>query len=523
MTLCGTTRWTSTMPALVFLLIGGASLLAQDEPARPPRSLEEKMQRFHRHAVKWQRISRIMKDFQPLVKQGKFAQAEALLDRALGILEAGPGDLGNGDPGNMKQLDKFRRKADEAQYLILPIKEAGNLYGGRVAEFEEAVKKMKQRLGPVSDSTKRNWGFHLIIPAWRLDPEHLFNENADPQTLARAVKAAFDVALRHDTAVYFTVDNLEWTNRPDLWNYADREKPGYDPDNARNVEWMDWDGTPHPHRYRDWGTPEKMPPVICYNSPEVLREVSRLAGDVIGPAIAAGMKRLEKAGKGHLFAGVTVGAEPCLPNYEGIEKINPRIARMMQRDGVPRSRLGYNALTNLGYSKADPPEDFAAALAKVNQDYISHWARQLAEGGIPADKMYSHVAAGAGVVGSPGVRYTNAPISIALADSCRPGWTTYPVGPLRDDFRVLYEELAAHDNPPWASTEASPRGLGPGGVSMREYLRRHFDFGATVVVFNTGATNRELAGRLDDAVWGEEAIQAYRDYLALRLLYRELH
>ena len=512
MTLCGTTRWMFTMPTLVFLLIGGASLLAQDEPTRPPRSLEEKMQRFHRHAEKWQRISRIMEDFQPLVEQGKFARAEALLDRALGVLEAGPGD-----PGNAKQLDQFRRKADEAQYLVLPLKEVGHLYGGRVAEFEEAVKKMKQRLGPVSDCTKRNWGFHLIIPAWRLDPEHFFRKEADPQTLARAVKAAFDVALRHDTAVYFTVDNLEWTNRPDLWNYADPKKPGYDPGNARNVEWMDWDGTPHPHRYRDWGTPEKMPPVICYNSPEVLREVSRLAGEVIGPAIAEGLKRLEKAGKGHLFAGVTVGAEPCLPNYEGIEKINPRIARMMQRDGVPRSRLGYNALTNLGYSKDNPPADFAAALAKVNQDYISHWARHLAAGGIPANKMYSHVAAGAGVVGSPGVQFTNAPISIAFADSCRPGWTTYPVGPLQNDFRVLYEELAAHENPPWASTEATPRGLGPGGVSMREYLQRHFDFGATVIVFNTGATDRELAGRLNDAVWGKEAIRAYQEFLADRL------
>jgi len=331
------------------------------------------------------------------------------------------------------------------------------------------------------------------------------------------MKAAFDVALRHDTAVYFTVENLEWANRPDLWNYADPKQPGYDPNNARNVEWMDWDGTPHPHRYRDWGTPEKMPPVICYNSPAVLAEVSRLARDVIGPSIAEGLKRLEKAGKGHLFAGVTVGAEPALPNYEVIERVNPRIARMMERDGVPRSRLGYNALTNLGYSKDDPPEDSAAALARVNQDYTSYWARHLATGGIPANKMYSHVAAGAGVVGSPGVQFTNAPISIAFADSCRPGWTTYPVGPLQHDFRVLYEALAAHDNPAWASTEATPRGLGPAGISMREYLRRHFDFGAVVVVFNTGATDPKLAGRLHDAVWGQEAIQAYRDFLTLRM------
>ena len=516
MTRHGTTRWTSTIQALVFLLIGGESLLAQDEPARPPRSLEEKMQRFHQHAVKWQRVSGIMKDFQPLVEQGQFAKAEALIDRALNVLEAGPGDFGSGDVGNMEQFDQFRRKADETQYLVLPLKEVGYLYAGRVDKFEEAAREMKQRLGPVSDPAKRNWGFHLIIPAWRMDPEHFFRQEADPQTLARGVRAAFDVALRHSMAVYFTVENLEWANRPDLWNYADPEKPGYDPDNARNVEWMDWGGTPHPHRYRDWGTPEKMPPVICYNSPDVLAEVSRLVRDVIGPSIAEGLKRLEKAGKAHLFAGVTVGAEPALPNYEAIEKVNPRIARMMERDGVPRSRLGYNALTNLGYSKDNPPKDFAAALAKVNQDYISHWARQLAEGGISANKMYSHVAAGAGVVGSPGVQFTNAPISIAFTDSCRPGWTTYPVGPLQHDFRVLYEELAAHDNPPWASTEATPRGLGPGGVSMSDYLRRHFDFGAVVVVFNTGATDPNLAGRLNDAVWGEEAIRAYRDFLGVK-------
>ena len=34
---------------------------------------------------------------------------------------------------------------------------------------------------------------------------------------------------------------------------------------------------------------------------------------------------------------------------------------------------------------------------------------------------------------------------------------------------------------------------------MREYLSWHFDFGATVVLFNTGATSRDLSDRLNDA------------------------
>jgi len=46
---------------VVFFLVGEASLLAQHEASRLPRSLQEKMQRFRRHAEKWRRITRIMK------------------------------------------------------------------------------------------------------------------------------------------------------------------------------------------------------------------------------------------------------------------------------------------------------------------------------------------------------------------------------------------------------------------------------------------------------------------------------
>ncbi len=117
------------------------------------------------------------------------------------------------------------------------------------------------------------------------------------------------------------------------------------------MEWIDWNGTPHPHRYRDWGTAERMAPVICYNSPTVLKEVSRLVSQVVAPPIKKGLARLKKEGKGHLLSGLTVGAEPSLPNYEKIDQINPRIARLMDKDGSPRARLGYNALTNRGTNR----------------------------------------------------------------------------------------------------------------------------------------------------------------------------
>ena len=48
--LFGRTTWMSTILALAFPLIAGASLRAQDNPAKPPQSLQEKTARFYRHA-----------------------------------------------------------------------------------------------------------------------------------------------------------------------------------------------------------------------------------------------------------------------------------------------------------------------------------------------------------------------------------------------------------------------------------------------------------------------------------------
>jgi hypothetical protein len=493
-------------------------LQAQDEARRRQelvKACQEKIEKVQEGMKRWAseghqpfEIRDIMHaECFPLMRSGRFREAEKVLDRVLDMLKKGP------PVPKPKDLTKYLRETEETQYLILPIREAGHLYSGQTDAFEKAIERTVEKIGKAEDFKKRNWGFHLIIPAWRFDPQHSVNKHAD---IARAVRGAFDLAIRNDVAVHFTVDSHEWNNRPDLWNYADKDKPGYDPKNKANVEWSDWDGTPHPHRYRDWGTPESMPPVICYNSPTVLREVSRLISEVVAPPLKAGLEKLKQEGKDHLFSGLTVGAEPSLPNYKNIDRHNPRIAKLMDQDGSPKVRLGYNALTNNGYSKSNPPKDFPKALAKVNRDYTTYWCRKLAQAGIPTEKMYTHVAAGAGVIGSPGVEFTNAPIEIAFNDYSRPGWTTYPVGPLQPDFEHLYKALVEHGNPHWASTEGGPSLGSPRGkhaLSMKDYLARHFDYGATVIVFNTGATSKELSKSLTEGVWGEPAVNAYRAFL----------
>ena len=470
--------------------------------------VKDGMQRWVSEGRSPHEIGVIMRDeFPPHINGGRFREAEKVLDRVLDMLnKVAPAQ-------KPKDLKRYLRKTEETQYLILPVREAASLYGGQTGPLEKGIERAVERIGKAEDVKKRNWGFHLIIPAWRFDPEYTENKHAD---ITRAVRGAFDVALRHNVAVHFTVETHEWPNRPDLWNYSEKVKSGYDPKNKANVEWIDFDGTPHPHRYRDWGTAERMAPVICYNSPTILREVSRLVNEVVAPPFKEGLEKLKQEGKDHLLSGITVGAEPSLPNYENIDKINPKIAKLMDKDKSPKARLGYNALANKGYGKDKPPEDFATVLAEINKEYISYWSRKLFEAGIPTEKMYTHIAAGAGVIGSPMVEFTNAPIEIAFNDYSRPGWTTYPVGSLRNDFEALYTELERHGNPHWASTEASPT-MGPSGgkhaLTTKDYLARHFDYGATVIVFNTGATSKELSESLTEGVWGEHAVNAYRTFL----------
>ena len=101
---------------------------------------------------------------------------------------------------------------------------------------------------------------------------------------------------------------------------------------------------------------------------------------------------------------------------------------------------------------------------------------------------------------------------MAFNDYSRPGFTTYPDGPLKDNFNIIYQELARHGNPPWGGTEANPA-AGNNLVPMREYLARHFEHGATIIVMNSGATSAELTSKLTEGMWSEAAVAAYREAL----------
>ena len=374
--------------------------------------------------------------------------------------------------------------------------EAGAMSEPRYLIFWRAPEQAPQlvrQLGGKGDGRSCLLGFGLPMSAFD-----------DEKQLPAGIHAAFATARAHDLAVMLSFDfHIHWRTRPDLWNWFDTNQPGYQAANRRNVEWLGWDGPPAKTRYLNWGVAERIAPPPCLTSAAYRSEVSRLVRDVIAPPLKEELAALEREGKGRLFAGVLVGAEPGIDDWSNPDAPT---AKLMAEDGAPRSRLGYRALLDLGYTPEKPPTDLHEALAGVIQETVGFWCRQFAEAGVPRKKLYPHVAPQ-----SP--EMSSVPVSAAFNAWSRPGWTTYPVGLLGSGFGALYGELQKRGNPRWGGVEANA-GIAGWALDWETYLGWHYNHGAALVAINTGATGQELPDLLEKSAFGPEALAAYRKFLA---------
>ena len=196
--------------------------------------------------------------------------------------------------------------ANDIEYLIF-----WGPYPDDAPDPRDRIGPLAAKLGTTGDGKTRQLGFGPGIPFW------VRNE----AEIRRAIARAFDTARRTNVAAHFLVDDhIGWEERPDLWNWYDPSKPGYDPDNKRNVEWYDWAGTANKRRYL---TPAGVPsqaPHMCYNSRAVEKEISRIVSQTVGPALREGIDKLKVEQKEYLRrdrrsagkSGRTRGSRPVL-------------------------------------------------------------------------------------------------------------------------------------------------------------------------------------------------------------------
>ncbi len=355
------------------------------------------------------------------------------------------------------------------------------------ADIESQMEEIKNAIGQSGDGTTRQLGF-MIGPV-------MFDLTDDQMTTW--IENAFAAAEEEGVAVGFHIDDsMFWYNRNDLWSNND------------NVEWSDWSGTPVPHRIIGWvagGMPIMAPP-ICFNSPAIVAETTRIASEVIGPAIKQGIDHLASIGKPNLFGGVITGWE----------------TRMQDDSHDPHVPYGYCALTNLGYSESSPPDDFDLALEGVVSDWITLWDQGLSSAGVPTDQIYTHIAYPPPPTNPPpgvnilGMLYNDSdPNVTAFNDYSNPGFTMYGVG----GFSSLHDILASHGTPPWGTSEGNNVAL-PDPThptehvdgTMEQYLAAVFNHGGAYVDLfgwgDAGGTNTFAM-----AVAGTDAIAAYQKFL----------
>jgi len=349
--------------------------------------------------------------------------------------------------------------------------------------FNDEAKQLLDAIGERGDERHR---LGIMVGPLTLD-----HTDAQLRTL---VQRTFTVASKYKIAVGLHIDDSKfWMNRRDLWT-----------DHA-NVEWLDWSGTPNTGQYLDWGGGAwKLAPQACFNSPAMVKEARRLAGSVIGPAIAKGLADLRLTGDEALFAGVIVGWETQLG-----------------RDFDTRRDLGYCALTNLGFTAHSPPADMDGALESVVQNWIETWSSSLADAGVSSDRIYSHIAfvpkfddAHGSARGSYARSVLYTPPQVAFGETHHAGFSTYPDGAR---FRQIYEALTSHGNPRWASSEGANVDINvwPYAIpeqTMENYLARMFNHGATLTnVFGWDIGDSAFVFR--QGAENPAAIDAYRKFL----------
>jgi hypothetical protein len=400
--------------------------------------------------------------------------AAAALLVTLGSAPAGRVDV----PVRYLTLQLFTRNGDSG--------ELQESIPGSSDDYRQIVTDLRDRIG-TAGTTQRRLG--VVFGPLSFD-----NTDAQLRTL---IAGAFDIALATGVAVGFHIDDSMFWRRLGELNTND------------NIEWLDWNRTPNTGRRLDWSAkPLRVMPQLCINSSAVKKAVAARAL-LIGNEMAKGLRRLQAAGHEELFVGVIAGWET-----------------QIGRDYATGKDLGYCALTNAGYGAKSPPADIDGARAKIVADFIGLWARSLVSAGVPAGKVYSHVAFMSksvyDIVGRQDpahfpesyLRTINfTPPAVAFCDACIPGFSTYPQ---QGHLEQLQDERKQHGSTSWASSEGTS--LDPSQTervadsNMEGYLGNLFNHGAVLVnVFGWGVGEADNPFRR--TAEGDGAIAAYRKFL----------
>ncbi len=337
-----------------------------------------------------------------------------------------------------------RRPASDTQYILFNRAPGQGMYQGSPQtlgrkQFEEVLAHFPNR-----PAARVQTGISHVFSCFRTPPE----------TTLQALRVFLEAAKQTDTPILVQIDTEHWWEaRPDLWNWWDPAKPGYDPANRDNVEWTGW--SPEDAikiAWRNWGQQIRVLPPPNLAGPRYAaacrEEIRRLV-----PVILDWHARLPQS-KQHLLIGIKLGHETSIGvNAYHHPSGNDLLAKPVAEDPADplsteevlargMAQIGYAALKSSGIRTNGTPRE--TDLRDVAQRYLEMLCREAAQSGVPRERLFAHGA---------GWKDGELSYDVPMNSHACPAWSFYEhaADPRKDSG--VQRNLAKSDAPWWAATE----------------------------------------------------------------------
>jgi len=281
----------------------------------------------------------------------------------------------------------------------------------------------------------------------------------DPAKSRETLMNLLSLCEHHDLSVIVQLDGEQWwNNRPDLWNWWDPSRPGFNPANVANVERSSW-STDDALKiaWRNWGRQCRVLPPPNLMS-QRYREACHIEMKLLLAEIVNWRDRLPPEKK-DLLVGVKVGWESAIgmgyhyypdgnkllnqdPSNDPEWKTQPHIL-----PGRGFQAIGYAAVSTAGLASEGLLEE--KHLAEVIRRHLDDLAAVARASGWPREQIFTHCGGWA----EGEMLYKSA----LNSHSC-PGWSFYKFARNPRQDRTAMAAVAASDAPFFAAVEWKPVG-----------------------------------------------------------------
>lgn len=297
---------------------------------------------------------------------------------------------------------------------------------------------------PVSPDSHRRVGVAFIFS---------YLNTSDADTL-ESLRRFLDAAGQTHTPILIKLDGENWWSAvPELWNWWDPTRPGYNPANRANVEWTGWSADNAIRiAWRNWGNQIRILPPPNLFSPRY-RKVCHEKMAVILPGIRSWWQSLPPDQK-DLLVGINVGWESSIGvnarYYPGGNDLLDHPAYKDPQTGLNpddvlargQVQIGYAAVRSAGIRSSGRITE--VDLCEVVRRHLEDLARVVAQAGFPREKIFTH---------SAGWKEGERLYSTALNRYSCPGWSFYRHADDPANDRGVQEVLKGSDAPYWAAAE----------------------------------------------------------------------